>query len=93
MDKIKLVIYDLDGVITETSEQHFLAWKQLAEELNINLTREFNETLKGVSRMDSLDRILALGHKNNLYNDEEKLELATKEKSELCFDDFTVYTR
>ena len=61
MTDIKLVVFDLDGVITETSHQHYLAWKELADELGIEIDLKFNETLKGVSRMDSLDRILGRG--------------------------------
>ncbi|WP_114570052.1 beta-phosphoglucomutase [Exiguobacterium flavidum] len=75
---IEAVIFDLDGVITDTAEYHFLAWKQLGEELEIPFDREFNETLKGVSRMDSLDRILALGGKQDAFSPEEKEALAAK---------------
>lgn len=75
---IKAFIFDLDGVITDTAEYHYLAWKQLGNDLGINIDREFNETLKGVSRIESLERILALENKQNDYTEEEKLELATK---------------
>lgn len=75
---IKAFIFDLDGVITDTAEYHYLAWKQLGEGLGINIDREFNETLKGVSRLESLERILALENKENDYTEEEKLELAKK---------------
>lgn len=51
-------IFDLDGVITETSEFHYLAWKQLAEEENLPFTRHDNEQLRGVSRRESLLRLL-----------------------------------
>ena len=37
---------------------------------------EFNEQLKGISRMDSLDRILAYGGKENDYTIEQKEEMA-----------------
>ena len=57
---IKAFIFDLDGVITDTAEYHYLAWKQLGKDLGINIDREFNETLKGVSRIESLERILEL---------------------------------
>jgi len=30
--KLKAVIFDLDGVITDTSEYHYRAWKRLADE-------------------------------------------------------------
>lgn len=72
----KLIIYDLDGVITDTAEFHYLAWKKLADELGIEIDRQFNEQLKGINRMDSLDRILALA--------EPPLDLTTEEKTELA---------
>ena len=45
----KGVLFDLDGVITDTAEYHYLAWKKLADDLGISIDREFNEKLKGVS--------------------------------------------
>ncbi|KAA0544899.1 beta-phosphoglucomutase [Bacillus sp. BGMRC 2118] len=75
---IKAFIFDLDGVITDTAEYHYLAWKALAEEVGITFDREFNEKLKGVSRMDSLERILELGGKQHDFSIEEKEQLATK---------------
>lgn len=75
---IEAVIFDLDGVITDTAEYHYLAWKQLGEELDIPFDRDFNETLKGVSRTDSLERILTLGGKQDAFTDQEKSMLATK---------------
>ncbi len=55
---IRAFIFDLDGVITDTAEFHFLAWKQLADEEDISFTREDNEQLRGVSRRESLNRML-----------------------------------
>ena len=81
MKKIEAVIFDLDGVITDTAEYHYLAWKQLGEELGIPFDREFNETLKGVSRMASLERILELGSQQNDFTACEKEALATKKNS------------
>ena len=78
MGKFEAIIFDLDGVITDTAEYHYLAWKQLGEDLGIPFDREFNETLKGVSRMDSLERILELGGRQNDFSLEEKEVLATK---------------
>lgn len=78
---IKGVIFDLDGVITDTAEYHYLAWKALAEELGIKIDRTFNEQLKGVSRMDSLERILAYGGKETTYTEAEKAALADKKNT------------
>ncbi|HML24311.1 MAG TPA: beta-phosphoglucomutase [Aggregatilinea sp.] len=55
---IKAVIFDLDGVITDTAEYHFLAWKRLADEEGIIFTRQDNEALRGVSRRESLRLLL-----------------------------------
>lgn len=74
--ELKAVIFDLDGVIADTARFHYQAWKKLASEIGINLTYEFNENLKGVGRMESLDLILTLTEKN--YSNEEKIELANK---------------
>lgn len=51
-------IFDLDGVITDTAEYHYLAWKRLADEEGLPFTREDNEQLRGVSREESLKLIL-----------------------------------
>lgn len=51
-------LFDLDGVIVDTAKYHFLAWKRLADELDIPFTEQDNERLKGVSRMASLEIIL-----------------------------------
>lgn len=75
----KAVIFDLDGVITDTARFHFLAWKQMAKRIGIEIDEEFNESLKGVDRMGSLERILARGKKT--CSDSEKRALAD-EKNE-----------
>ncbi len=55
---IKGFIFDLDGVITDTIEFHFWAWKRLADEEGLPFTREDYEQLRGVSRRGSLDLVL-----------------------------------
>ncbi|PWL31844.1 beta-phosphoglucomutase [uncultured Roseivirga sp.] len=56
----KACIFDLDGVIVDTVPAHFVAWKAMADELNIPFTEVDNEQLKGVSRTESMKRILAM---------------------------------
>lgn len=68
----KAFIFDLDGVIVDTAKYHFLAWQKLANELGINFTHEHNEELKGVSRVRSLDLILALGNITASQEDKNK---------------------
>lgn len=71
-------VFDLDGVITDTAKFHYIAWKDLAASLGIEIDEQFNETLKGISRMDSLDRILAHGQRENDFTLAEKEALAKK---------------
>ena len=49
-NNIKAIIFDLDGVITNTSEYHYKAWKRLADDLGIIFNREINEKLRGIPR-------------------------------------------
>lgn len=56
-------IFDLDGVITKTETHHFNAWKKTATFLDYTLTPQDNESLKGVSRVDSLKKILSWAEK------------------------------
>ena len=75
----KAFIFDLDGVIVDTAKFHYLAWKELANELGFNFTEEQNEQLKGVSRVASLEILLNIG-KIQLSN--ERKEILLKEKNE-----------
>lgn len=70
----KAVIFDLDGVITDTAHYHHLAWKQLADGLGVPFDEAFNEQLKGIDRMGSLD--LILGASSHHYCASQKLALA-----------------
>jgi beta-phosphoglucomutase len=55
MNTPKAIIFDLDGVLTDTSEYHYQAWKHLADDEGIPFTREENDAhLRGVGRRDSL---------------------------------------
>lgn len=58
MPDIQAFIFDLDGVITDTAEYHFQAWSHMAQEEGYPFTREDNEALRGVSRRESLNRLL-----------------------------------
>ncbi|HZG78682.1 MAG TPA: HAD hydrolase-like protein, partial [Paenibacillus sp.] len=71
VQELKAVVFDLDGVITDTAEHHYLAWKRIGDELGLPFTREFNENLKGVSRMESLRLLLSLAKEPLRYTDEE----------------------
>ena len=94
---LKGLIYDLDGVITDTAKYHYKSWRWVAEQLGYNLTEKQNLKLKGVGRKESLDKILNwsvsriseaekhnyLTEKNNMY-----LELIDAMSPEEIFDGF-----
>ena len=61
MMDIKACLFDLDGVIVDTAKFHYIAWKDLANELGFEFTEEHNELLKGVSRVRSLEILLSIG--------------------------------
>jgi beta-phosphoglucomutase len=67
---IRGFLFDLDGVLVDTAQYHFLAWQRMAAELGIHFGEAENEQLKGVSRAESLNRILAWGGKT--LSDAEK---------------------
>ena len=79
-------IFDLDGVIVDTAKYHYLAWRDLAKSLDIDFTLEQNEQLKGVSRVKSLEKILAWGNKSINYIEFEKL-MKKKNKEYLSYID------
>ena len=72
MSRYKGLLFDLDGVIVDTAKYHFLAWKALADELNIPFDERDNERLKGVSRMASFEIILELGHRTMTAEEKQR---------------------
>ena len=76
---LKACIFDLDGVLVDTAIYHYEAWKRLANELGFDFTQEQNEQLKGISRIDSLEKILGWG--NIQIPQARKLELAERKNT------------
>ncbi|GAB2857446.1 beta-phosphoglucomutase [Pseudoduganella ginsengisoli] len=79
-DKYDAVIFDLDGVITDTARYHYLAWMRLANTQGVHFDEEFNEQLKGIDRMGSLERILMAATRQ--YSLAEKLALAEEKNAQ-----------
>jgi len=74
---MEAVIFDLDGVITDSAEYHYQAWKKLCDELDIPFDREFNHRLRGVGRMESLELLLSQVPERS-FSEEEKVSLASR---------------
>ena len=79
MSNIKACIFDLDGVLVDTTIYHYLAWKRLANELGFDFSEQQNEELKGVSRMKSLEILLAIG---NLTVSEDMKKILSERKNQ-----------
>ncbi|HKL76732.1 MAG TPA: beta-phosphoglucomutase, partial [Halanaerobiales bacterium] len=56
-NELKAIIFDLDGVVTDTAEYHYKSWKLPLKEEGIDFTEEENEKLRGLSRRDSVKTI------------------------------------
>ncbi len=91
MKNIDCFIFDMDGVIASTDQQHKEAWEATANKIGVSLSEEFEKSIKGLNRPDSLNAILKhfelektkeefeelLVFKNNLYV--SKLEEITED--------------
>lgn len=81
---LKAVLFDLDGVITDTAKYHYLAWKTCANNLGFDIDESFNELLKGVDRAQSLRLLLQHG-KCKLEEDMFKNTLEAKNNDYLSY--------
>ena len=76
--RMKGFLFDLDGVLTDTAEYHYLAWKRIADELNLSFDRKINERLKGVSRERSFEIILEENRAQERFSEKEKNQYVEK---------------
>ena len=78
---MKGVLFDLDGVIADTSVYHFQAWRKLIKKhFNLELPDELEKQTKGVSRTDSLKAILKF---LNISVSQEQFNEMTTEKNNI----------
>ncbi|MDR7870374.1 MAG: beta-phosphoglucomutase [Tissierellaceae bacterium] len=75
----KAVLFDLDGVLTGTSDNHYDGWKRMCKDLGLDLPEEYRDRLRGISRGDALELILE--HFSLYYSEEEKLELMDRKNN------------
>lgn len=80
--RIKGIIFDLDGIITDTAKFHYKAWKQIIAPYGMKLTSEINEKIKGLDRKNTLLKIL------ELFNYQK---LSVQQIHQLCFEKNELY--
>ena len=73
--KLGAVLFDLDGVITNTAPLHYKAWKEMADAEGLTFDEEMNKMLLGISREESLEVILR----------ENGAKWTAEKKAEKCF--------
>ena len=56
---MRAFIFDLDGIIVDTAKYHFKSWRIISKNFGFELLETQNELLKGLSREESLERILS----------------------------------
>ena len=79
---MKGVLFDLDGIVTDTATYHFSAWSRLIkDEFGLTLPEIVEERTKGVSREDSLRIIL---EELDLSIDKDRFQYLTNRKNQ-CY--------
>jgi kojibiose phosphorylase len=74
---VRGVIFDLDGVITDTAESHYLAWQRMADEEGLPFDREAGDALRGVSRRPAVEQIIG----DRPYTEDEIVELMDRKNA------------
>ncbi|MDR1234517.1 MAG: HAD hydrolase-like protein [Mycoplasmataceae bacterium] len=77
---LKTIIFDIDGVITDLSFFHFLAWKSVLSFYNVNLQKEEWANYNGRQRLTILKMILK---NHNITFDEKTLTKISNQKNDL----------
>ncbi len=77
---MKAILFDLDGVIVATEPYHFQAWRTALRREGIPFDQDIYENLRGLSRKDTLEKILLL--KGRKRGEKEKQEIL-EEKNRL----------
>ena len=72
--ELKAVLFDLDGVLVDTSELHANAWAEMARNVGATPPADIKDQVRGISRMESLK--IALGEDVSRFSEDELNEMA-----------------
>lgn len=56
--KIQAVLWDLDGVLVDTREVHFLSWKEVLLDLNLTMSQDMFTRLFGMNNHGTLEAVM-----------------------------------
>jgi len=77
--ELRAVLFDLDGVLVDTSQLHADAWAELARGVGAEPPADVKDRVRGISRMESLK--IALGEHASRFTDAELEELAARKNN------------
>lgn len=66
---IKAALFDLDGLIADTEEQHVISYHKMAKELGIKLNEEYIHSFIGVATKDNVNKIIKDFNINRNFKD------------------------
>ena len=77
--ELKAVLFDLDGVLVDTSELHANAWAEMARSVGAIPPVDIKDQVRGISRMESLR--IALGEDVSRFSEGELDEMAARKNA------------
>lgn len=77
----KAVLFDLDGVITDTASCHFLAWRHLGRRYRLIVKPSMEVALRGIPRMAALTLILNENKMRHKFSDAEMRRLCEEKNA------------
>lgn len=78
---LKGLIFDLDGIITDTINFHYITWKKAVKEIGIDLDKATNYKVQGLVRKETLLKILELNNFDLSKIDEAKINKICDKKN------------
>lgn len=90
--KIEAIIFDMDGVLTDSMKYHVLSWNYAFNQFNIYPSKEDFFLLEGMSYKETIDYISKKYNKPILADEKEKIYSIKKEKLSEIFQ-FEIYSQ
>ena len=78
---LKAILFDLDGVITDTASCHFLAWRHLGRRYQLIVKASMEVALRGIPRLAALTLILNENKMRHRFSDAEMSRLCDEKNT------------
>lgn len=75
------IFLSIEDLIIDINSWQFIAWEILSAELGIHFGDEEYQAIKGLNRLDALNKILNNGGKKFIFSDEEKSEFLIRQNN------------